>query len=211
MFLSTAAQCEIPPYRAIPFRDSIAEGVSHAICLVLKSIAQVSLRYPSCMGGIAPQVRMLGRGFRTQLSTPNSQIAIAVIFHRKGQTAGKSHRKSAIFARNSQNQIAIANDGNSHRERKRKTPHFLNAKDLNASPGPREASKTQEIIAMPFLNASVLPRKSLNHSLPWGFPLGNLLPKTRVLESCVLERKRKPNANASILGTLRFWKLRYLC
>ena len=50
---------------------------------------------------------------------------------------------------------------------------------------PREASKSREIIAM-------------------RFPLGNLLPKTRVLERCVVERKREPNANASVLGTLRF-------
>ena len=62
---------------------------------------------------------------------------------------------------------------------------------------PREASKPQEIIAMRFLNASVLPRKSLNH-LFWSFPLGTRLPKTRVLERRVLERKRKPNANASV-------------
>ena len=72
---------------------------------------------------------------------------------------------------------------------------------------PREASKMQETIetiAMRFLNASVLERKSLNRNLSWGFPLGNLLPKTRVLERCVLERKREPNANPSLLGTLRF-------
>ena len=56
---------------------------------------------------------------------------------------------------------------------------------------------------MRFLNASVLPRKSLNYNLSWGFPLGNL-PKARVLERCILEPKRKPNANASILGTLHF-------
>ena len=47
-----------------------------------------------------------------------------------------------------------------------------------------------------------LPRKSLNRNLSWGFPLGNL-----PLERCVLERKREPNANARILGTLRFRKL----
>ena len=40
---------------------------------------------------------------------------------------------------------------------------------------PRKASKSQEIIAMGFLNASVLERKSLNRNLSWGFPLGNLL------------------------------------
>ena len=73
---------------------------------------------------------------------------------------------------------------------------------------PREASKSQEIIAMRFLNASVLERKSLNCNLSWGFPLGNLLPKTRVLKHRVLERKRRPNANTSVLGTLRFRTLR---
>ena len=54
------------------------------------------------------------------------------------------------------------------------------------------------------MNAFALPCKSLNRNLSWGFPLGNLLPKTRVLERCVLERKREPNANASVSGTLRF-------
>ena len=61
---------------------------------------------------------------------------------------------------------------------------------------------------MRFLNASVLERKSLNRSLSWGFPVGNLLLKTRVLERCVSERKREPNANASVLGLLRFRTLR---
>ena len=50
---------------------------------------------------------------------------------------------------------------------------------------PREASKSQDIIAIPSLDASVLPCKSLSHNLLWGFPLGALLPKTRVFESCV--------------------------
>ena len=57
---------------------------------------------------------------------------------------------------------------------------------------------------MLFLNASVLERKALNRNLSWGFPLGNFLPKTRVLKHRVLERKRRPNANASVLGTQRF-------
>ena len=57
---------------------------------------------------------------------------------------------------------------------------------------------------MRFLDASVLPRKALNRSLSWGFPLGNLLPKTRILKHRVLERNRRPNANASVLGTQRF-------
>ena len=55
-----------------------------------------------------------------------------------------------------------------------------------------------------FLNSRVLLRKALNRNLSWGFPLGNLLPKTRVLKHRVLERKRRPNANASVLGTQAF-------
>ena len=61
---------------------------------------------------------------------------------------------------------------------------------------------------MRFLNASVLPRKALNRNLSWGFPLGKLLPKTRVSKHRVLEHKRRPNANASVLGTQRFRTLR---
>ena len=60
------------------------------------------------------------------------------------------------------------------------------------------------MIAMRFLNASVLERKALNRNLSWGSPLGNPLPKTRVLKHRGLERKRRPNANASVLGTQRF-------
>ena len=41
---------------------------------------------------------------------------------------------------------------------------------------------------MRFLNASVSPRKALNRNLSWGFLLGNLLPKTRVLKHHILER-----------------------
>ena len=63
---------------------------------------------------------------------------------------------------------------------------------------------------MRFLNASVLERKALNRNLYWGFPLGTRLPKTRVLKHCVLERKRRQNANASVLGTQRFRTLRGL-
>ena len=62
---------------------------------------------------------------------------------------------------------------------------------------------------MRFLNASVLERKALNRILSWGFPLGNLLPKTRVLKHRVLERKRRLNANASVLGTQRFRTLSF--
>ena len=56
---------------------------------------------------------------------------------------------------------------------------------------------------MRFLNASVLERKALNRNLGGGgFPLGNLLPKTRVLKhrfrtQTQTERKRKRFRNAA--------------
>ena len=50
------------PYCAIPFRDSIAEGGVAPICLVSCGIAQVQLRYPFSVGGIAPPLRMLSKG-----------------------------------------------------------------------------------------------------------------------------------------------------
>ena len=65
------------------------------------------------------------------------------------------------------------------------------------------------MIAMRSLNASVLERKALNRNLSWGFPFGNPLPKTRVLQQRILERNRRPNANASVLGTQRFRTLRF--
>ena len=87
---------------------------------------------------------------------------------------------------------------------------FFERKGPERKPWPRGKSLNRKrTIAMRFLNASVLERKSLNRNLSWGFPLGNLLPKTRVLKHRVLERKRRPNANASVLGTQRFRTLRY--
>ena len=85
---------------------------------------------------------------------------------------------------------------------------FLTQRTWTQALAPREVFKSQKLIAMRFLNASVLERKALNRNLSWGFPFGNLLPKTRVLKHRVLERKRRPNANASVLGTQRFRTLR---
>ena len=86
---------------------------------------------------------------------------------------------------------------------------FSERKRPERKPWPRGKSlNRKKTIAMRFWNASVLERKALNRNLSWGFPLGNLLPKTRVLKHRVLERKRRPNANASVLGTQRFRTLR---
>ena len=63
-FAHLAAQCEIPPYRAIPFRESIAEGGIAPIRLALigyrASIAEIPLFWGG--GGIAPPLRMLSKG-----------------------------------------------------------------------------------------------------------------------------------------------------
>ena len=71
---------------------------------------------------------------------------------------------------------------------------------------PRHRGKSlnrKKKIAMRLLNASVLLRKALNRNLSWGFPLGNLLPKTRVLKhrgfrtQTQTERKRKRFRNTA--------------
>ena len=57
------AQCEItPPYRAIPFRDSIAEGGIEPICLVFIGYRASIAEIPFLRGGIAPPLRMLSKG-----------------------------------------------------------------------------------------------------------------------------------------------------
>ena len=75
---------------------------------------------------------------------------------------------------------------------------FLNAKDLKAiKPWPRgKHLKCKKQPQCVFERYSVLPHKFLNRNLSWGFPLSNFLTETRILERCVLERKRRPNANA---------------
>ena len=50
-----------PPYRAIPFRDSIAEGVSHPFCLVFMRDRGDT---PFVGGDIAPPLHMLSKGER---------------------------------------------------------------------------------------------------------------------------------------------------
>ena len=114
--------------------------------------------------------------------------------------APKNHPKSALH------NLGINLSGLKNANAKRRV--FWTQRTWTQPLAPREAPKSQEIIAMRFLNASVLERKSLNRNLSWGFPLGNQLPKTRVLKHRVLERKRRPNANASVLGTQRFRTLR---
>ena len=51
---------------------------------------------------------------------------------------------------------------------------FFERKGPKRKPWPRGKSlNRKKMIAMRFLNASVLERKALNRNLSWGFPLGN--------------------------------------
>ena len=69
---------DTPPYRAIPFRDSIAEGGIAPICLVFIGYRASIAEIPLLGRGIAPPLRMLskggnaqkrgGGGYRTQLA-----------------------------------------------------------------------------------------------------------------------------------------------
>ena len=62
----------------------------------------------------------------------------------------------------------------------------------------RKSSKLQQTIGMRYLNAHVLPRKVLNRNFFFGPSF------LKVLERRASERKRKPNANASVSGTPHF-------
>ena len=66
-----AAQCEIPPHIAqSPFEIASQRGYRTRFVLFSAGIAQVSLRYPSCVGGgIARQARMLGGGVSRPISS----------------------------------------------------------------------------------------------------------------------------------------------
>ena len=76
--LTLAAKCEIPPsYRAIPFRDSIAEGGIAPICLVFIGCRARIAEIPFLRGGYRTSsshalhrgnAQKRGRGYRTQLA-----------------------------------------------------------------------------------------------------------------------------------------------
>ena len=53
---------DTPPYRAIPFRDSIAEGGIAPISLVFIGYRASIAEIPLLRGGIAPPLRMLSNG-----------------------------------------------------------------------------------------------------------------------------------------------------
>ena len=75
-----AVECKIPPpYRAIPFRDSFTEGVSHPGSLTFMGHRARIAEIPLLHGGIAPQVRVLEGGVRTQslqIETPKTPSCV---------------------------------------------------------------------------------------------------------------------------------------
>ena len=50
----------------MPFRDSIAEGVSHAFCIVFKGYRASIAEIPRGGEDIAPPLRMLSKGKRSE-------------------------------------------------------------------------------------------------------------------------------------------------
>ena len=57
---------DTPPYCAIPFRDSIAEGGIARFCLVFIGYRVSIAEIPLLRGGIAPPLRMLSKGGNAQ-------------------------------------------------------------------------------------------------------------------------------------------------
>ena len=71
---------DTPPYRAIPFRDSIAEGGIAGVCLVFigyrASIAEIPFfgSFWGGGGGIAPPLRMLSKEETQGVSHPIGHV-----------------------------------------------------------------------------------------------------------------------------------------
>ena len=58
-----STQCEIPPHSAqYPFETVSQRGHRTRLAFFQRVLSKHRLRYPFCTGGIAHQVRMLGRG-----------------------------------------------------------------------------------------------------------------------------------------------------
>ena len=57
---------DTPPYRAIPFRDSITEGGIAPLCLVFIGYRASIAEIPLLRGGIAPPLHMHSKGERSE-------------------------------------------------------------------------------------------------------------------------------------------------
>ena len=102
---------------------------------------------------------------RTGLSTPQVQISITTMLPRKGQITRTFRRKSTIFSRNSQNQVAIAGDWETSKGRQRQLlPSSLGALDATSKvpfplweTGARPHEHNQDVASGVCLSCSCCP------------------------------------------------------
>ena len=78
---------DTPPYRAIPFRDSIAEGGIAPICLVFIGYRASIAEIPLLRGGIAPPLRMLSKGELLRKGGGGIAPLLAMLRHQKPHSA----------------------------------------------------------------------------------------------------------------------------
>ena len=78
-----------PPYRAIPFRDRIAEGAIAPICVVFIGYRASIAEIPLLRGGIAPPLRMLSKG-ETEKTTKNARFVFFFVLPGKFKTQDAS-------------------------------------------------------------------------------------------------------------------------
>ena len=78
---------DTPPYRAIPFRDSIAEGGIAPICLFFIGYRAGIAEIPLLRGGIAPSLRMLSKGGNAQKRGRGYRTQLAMLRHQKPHSA----------------------------------------------------------------------------------------------------------------------------
>ena len=86
--MNLVAQCEIPAYPAVAFRDGFAEGVSYPFCIVFMwfgaSIAEMA---PFVERGVAPPLRMLSKGERLRKGGGGVSHPMAMLKHQKPHNA----------------------------------------------------------------------------------------------------------------------------
>ena len=78
---------DTPPYLAIPFRDSIAEGGIAPICLVFIGYRASIAEIPLFRGGIAPPLRMLSEGEMLRKGGGIAPLQLAMLRQQKPHSA----------------------------------------------------------------------------------------------------------------------------
>ena len=86
--IDLAAQCKIPPHITQYLFEIVAQrGYCTHFALFSCGMAQVSLRYPSCTGGITPQVRLLSKGERLRKGGGRYRTRVVMLRHQKPHSA----------------------------------------------------------------------------------------------------------------------------